>query len=307
MKVLIAGAAGTLGRRVASILIAGGHRVWGTTRGRADALTALGIRPVVADLLDAGATQRAVEQAQPDAIVQVLNALPAAGPSKPQDMQATNRIRVQGTQNLVAAARRAGVGRYVVESFALIYGTRPIGSPAVTEDAPPASGLPPSMQEPVDALASLERDVLDAGGIVLRCGMFYGLQVPSTQALAAGLRARKIPVFGFRGVMPWLHVNDAAAAFAAALTSEEPRQIYNISGPPEPIAAMIRAVANATGAPAPRRLPRPMVRFAGAYLAAMLRSNLALSTDKARARLGWTPLHQTVAAALAAEAGIGPR
>ncbi|HVL88760.1 MAG TPA: NAD(P)-dependent oxidoreductase [Actinomycetota bacterium] len=299
MKILIAGASGTLGARRAHRLLSGGHDVWGTTRGRIDVLASAGVRPVVADLLDPAATREAVASVAPEAIVQVLNALPPAGPSKASDLLATNRIRADGTRNLVAAAEASGVGRYVAESFVLGYGSRPPGSPPLDESAPLARGLPDGMQDAVDALAGLEQRVLGFGGIVLRFGVFYGHGVPSNDALAAAVRKRGVPVFGFPGVMPFVHIDDAAEAVAIALGSAQRGEIYNIAGTHATFGEYVTALAAATGAPSPRRLPRFAARLGGAYRASMLKANLRVATNKAFTGLGWRPSHPTLREGLA--------
>lgn len=294
MKILIAGAAGTLGTRVSDRLLREGHDVWGTTRARPDVLRDAGVRPVEVDLLDAEATGQAVASVAPEAIVQVLNALPPGGPTRVEDLNATNRIRIDGTRNLVSAASAAGVERYVAESFAFGYGIRPLDAPPVDESTPLATGLPAGMQAAIDALADMERAVQRFGGIVLRCGVFFGRGVPSTDQMIPALVRRKVPSFGFEGVKPFVHIDDAAAAVVAALRHGKGGAIYNVAGLHATFRDYVEELAASAGAAAPRRMPKFMARFAGAYLADMMRANLRLSTQKAVAELGWSPAYTTL-------------
>jgi nucleoside-diphosphate-sugar epimerase len=124
VKVLVAGASGTLGRPLVAVLRAGGHEVSGVTRtpAKAAALEATGARSVMVDALDAEALTRAVEEAAPEAIVHLLTALPRRGPTRFRELRATNRLRIEGTRNLIAAARAAGAHRLVAESAVFAYG-----------------------------------------------------------------------------------------------------------------------------------------------------------------------------------------
>src|SRR6476646_9352636 len=109
LRVFIAGASGTLGRRLVPQLVERGHHVTGTTRSRADELRALGAEPVVVDPLDAEALRDAVVRAEPDVVVHQLTALAGLGVARnfDQAFALTNRLRTEGTDNLIAAARAA--------------------------------------------------------------------------------------------------------------------------------------------------------------------------------------------------------
>ena len=122
MRVFVAGASGAIGTRLVAHLIEQGHEVIGTfrTAGHADRIRALGAEPVALDLLDAPAVREAVLQARPDAIVHQATALTGVrcGRSLDRSFAATNRLRTEGTDALLAAAREAGVRRFVAQSFA---------------------------------------------------------------------------------------------------------------------------------------------------------------------------------------------
>src|SRR3954447_8062430 len=137
LRIFIAGASGTLGRRLVPQLIARGHHVTGTTRSRADVLRALGAEPVIVDPLDAEAVREAVVRAEPDVVVHQLTALANLGMTRNFDkaFAVTNRLRTEGTDNLIAAARAGGARGVVGQGYA---GCRyaPAGEPIKSEDDP---------------------------------------------------------------------------------------------------------------------------------------------------------------------------
>src|SRR5919198_5862245 len=122
MRVFVAGASGALGSRLVPQLIDAGHDVIGTHNSPASAelLRTLGAKPVKLDLLDARAVRKAVLESEPEAIVHQATALANAkfGRSLDRTFAQTNRLRTEGTDNLLAAARAAGVPRFVAQSFA---------------------------------------------------------------------------------------------------------------------------------------------------------------------------------------------
>jgi nucleoside-diphosphate-sugar epimerase len=112
MRVLVAGATSALGRPLVRRLVRAGHEVIGTTHSprRRSLVERLGGQGLVLDALDRAAVAAAVAQARPDAVIHALTALPPAGPVRLRELAATNRLRVEGTANLVAAAQQAQVG-----------------------------------------------------------------------------------------------------------------------------------------------------------------------------------------------------
>src|SRR5215472_1357481 len=178
MKVLVAGATGAVGLRAVQALVARGHKVTGISR-TADGrrlLEDLGAEAVVADAMDAESIARAVADAGPEAVVDVLTAVPKGGAWRAEDMEPTNQLRTHGTRHLLDAALKAGVRRYVAESSYLIYGSGDLGDEPLTDARPPAPPQPSFLTEAVDTPATKERNVLDAAGsesiegLVLRLG-----------------------------------------------------------------------------------------------------------------------------------------
>ncbi|HEU4943578.1 MAG TPA: NAD(P)-dependent oxidoreductase, partial [Solirubrobacterales bacterium] len=202
MKVFVAGASGAIGRPLVHQLVAAGHEVTGMTRReeRAEEIRAAGAGAVVCDVFDRDALEAAVKEAAPEAVVHMLTALPARIDFKADDpLGPTNRVRTEGTRNLVDAARAAGARRMVAESVAFLYA--PHGNWVKDEEAPLFEGAPAPFGGAVEALADLERQVCGAeglDGIVLRFGWFYG---PGTAYAADGSQAdetrkRRLPIVG---------------------------------------------------------------------------------------------------------------
>jgi nucleoside-diphosphate-sugar epimerase len=180
MRVFLAGASGVIGTRLVPLLLAGGHQVIGMTRSpaKADGLRDLGADPVVCDVFDAGALTAAVVAAAPDLVMHQLTDLPDVVEDIPSFAARNNRIRTEGTRHLLAAAAAAGAERFLAQSIAW---------------TPPTGG---------EAVAEHERLVLDAGGVVLRYGTFYG---PGTYG------GDRVPP------PPRIHVEEAARATVALL------------------------------------------------------------------------------------------
>jgi 2-alkyl-3-oxoalkanoate reductase len=177
MRVFVAGASGAIGSRLVPQLIAAGHEVIGshTSPGSGERVRALGARPVALDLLAAGAVRKAVLEAAPDAIVHQATALANArfGRSFDRTFAQTNRLRTEGTDNLLAAAREAGVSRFVAQSNVTFRYARE-GGMVKSEDDPLDTKPVAGAVESRAAMNSLDDAVVAAGGIVLRYGIFYG-------------------------------------------------------------------------------------------------------------------------------------
>lgn len=290
MKVLVAGATGAVGRPTVRALVAAGHDVVGTTRSsrKAPDIAADGGRPVVMDALDAASVDRAVGETWPDAVVQLLTALPKRGPMRESELEATNRLRVEGTANLIAAAKANGVRRYVSESIVLGYLPNR-ERPATEDDVFGDETARPSFAKPLRALTSLEQQVRGIGGIVLRFGLFYGDDAGSQQFMAKMARRRLLLMPEGRGLMPWVHVEDIAQAVVAALERGKPGEVYNIVGDEAASAwTLATVVARSIGAPPPKKMPRWLARIVLPYVAGGLDQTLRVSNDKAKRELGWT-------------------
>ena len=293
MRVFLAGAAGVIGRRLAPLLLAAGHEVIGTTRSaaRASELEQLSVQAAVVDVFDAGALRAAVLAARPDAVIHQLTALPQRlDTRRPERTFAANdRIRTEGTRNLLAAAAAAGVGRVIAQSIAFVYAPGPPGTIHGEDD----ELVPAAASATAGAVAELERMVSEAAGVVLRYGFFYGpgSGISREGAFGQDVRRRRLPVVGRgEGVWPLIHVDDAAAATVAALAHEGPAVFNVIDDHPAPVAEWLPGFAAALGAPRPLRVPAFAARLIGGEYAVQTMTALqGASNARARRELGWAP------------------
>ena len=153
MRIFLAGATGVIGVRLVPRLVGAGHEVAGMTRhaSAVPALVALGAEPVVCDVYEPAALTAAVVAFAPDLVMHQLTDLPDDASQVAALSVRNDRMRIEGTANLITAARAAGVTRLIAQSIAW-------------EQAP----------ERLARTRAFEHAVLDAGGVVVRYGQFYG-------------------------------------------------------------------------------------------------------------------------------------
>ena len=298
MRVLVAGASGVIGRRLVPMLIDRGHQVTGMSRSaeRPEQLGESGAEPVVCDVFDAGDLRAQVAAASPEVIVHELTDLPRAlNPRKMAEQLAGNdKIRDEGTRNLVAAALAAGARRMVAQSIAFAY--PPTGEGLKTEDDPLFDDAPWPWSRSIRALRALDAAVTKTQGlegVVLRYGFFYGpgSSYDSSGHWAREVRRRRFPIVGRGdGVFSFIHVDDAASATVAAVEGGPPG-IYNIvDDDPAPLREWLPVYADAVGAKKPRRVPKWIARIVAGEYGTMLATELrGASNARAKAALSWTP------------------
>jgi nucleoside-diphosphate-sugar epimerase len=292
MRVLIIGASGAIGTHLTRQLTEQGQEVTGTCRSAAKEgrIRAVGATSLVLDVLDAAATTSAVAQVRPDAVIYQATALAGRrfGRSLDKTFAPTNRLRTHGTDNVIAAARSAGVRKLVAQSFAPYRYASP--GLVASEDDPVLAEPPASAAQTFAAMTHLDQAVAAAGGIALRYGGFYGEPDQMTAAVAK----RRYPLVGDgRGMMSFIHLHDAAAATVLALEADGPA-IYNVTDDePAPMREWLPVLATALGARPPRRVPEWIGRL-------VMGSGLDMSTQargaanaKAKKELGWTPRYPT--------------
>ncbi|HZU77308.1 MAG TPA: NAD(P)-dependent oxidoreductase [Dehalococcoidia bacterium] len=290
MRVLVVGASGAIGAHLVPQLRARGHEVFGSSRSadRAGRIRALGAEPLVLDALDAQAARTAVAAIRPDAIIYEATALADLRDFKHFDRSfaQTNRLRTEGTDILLAAAREAGVRRVVAQSYALHRYAR-TGGPVKTEDDPLDPAPAAAMRQTLAAMTHLEQAVTDAGGIALRYGNFYG---DANDGLVTAVRARQFPIVGHgSGVWSHIHLDDAAGATVLALEYDGPAIFNIVDDEPAPVSVWLPALASIAGAKPPRRFPRWLARlFAGEAVVVMATESRGASNAKAKRELGWT-------------------
>jgi nucleoside-diphosphate-sugar epimerase len=305
MRVFVAGATGAIGRRLVPVLLARGHEVVAMTRSaeKAGAVRALGAEPMVADGLDRARTVDAVVRSAPEVVVHQLTALATMRNLRRFDREfaVTNRLRTEGTDNLLEGARRAGARRFVAQSYGG-WTYAPHGGALKSEEDPLDPDPPRSQRHTLDAIVHLEQAVTgsrDLEGIALRYANFYGPGTglaPDSEMLDL-IRRRRFPIIGDgAGIWSFIHVDDAAAATAAAIESGT-RGICNIADDhPMPVSEWLPGLARALGAPPPRRVPPWVGRLAvGEAGVSMMTRARGMTNAKAKRELGWSPVQSLVA------------
>jgi nucleoside-diphosphate-sugar epimerase len=276
-------------------LLAAGHQVTALTRSatKQNNLRALGASVAVADALNREALIAVVEAAHPTHVVHQLTAIPKDGARRAGDLDATNRLRIDGTRNLLDAAIRTGARRFLAGSFAML-SDRGHGAAAADDDA-------------AAAVRSMERQVLEASergsieGVVVRYGLFYGLETPSTVAMIDMIRKRRLPVVrGDKGQLPLIHVADAVSATLRALEFAPAGRSYDIvDDRAVSMTEIVEAIAEYTGSAAPLKVPGWLPRLVAPYLARVTSMQMPLSNTKAKRELGWRPEYPTLRDGLA--------
>jgi nucleoside-diphosphate-sugar epimerase len=300
MRVLVAGATGAIGIRLIPMLVAAGHSVTGLTRSpsKADALQRAGANPAVVNALDGAALREAVRRARPEVVVHEMTALANASDLRHFDraFAETIRLRTEGLDHLLCAARETGARRVVAQSYCGWPFAR-VGGPIKAEDDPLDSTPPRELEKSLRAIRHLESAVAEATdfeGVVLRYGAFYGPDSGLFDGSALDqLRRRLFPVIGDGGGWwSFVHLDDAAQATALAVEGGPPG-IYNIEDDePTPARDWLPALATMIGAKPPRRVPRWLARIvAGEHMVVLMTENRAGSNAKARRELGWRPVH----------------
>jgi 2-alkyl-3-oxoalkanoate reductase len=300
MRIFVAGATGAVGSRLVPLLIAAGHSVVGLTRvsAKADAIRQTGAEAAVADASNRAAIVAVVSGARPDVIVHEMTSLSAANDLRRLDRSfaLTNRLRTEGLNNLLAAARQAGIPRVVAQSFCGWPYARQ-GSLVKSEDDTLDPEPPRELRRSLEAIRYLEHAVTtsrETAGVVLRYGAFYG---PNTGLFDGPfidrLRRRRVPLIGdANGWWSFLHVDDAAAATAIAI-ERGASGIYNIvDDDPAAVRDWLPALAAMLSARAPRRIPKWLARIvAGEHIVTLMTEARAGSNAKAKRELSWQPKH----------------
>jgi nucleoside-diphosphate-sugar epimerase len=280
MQVMVAGATGAVGRLLVPLLLDAGHRVTGLSRSSAglERVRRLGASAVQADALSGDGLRQVVADAAPNVVIHQLTALSDA------DGDATNRLRHEGTRNLVDAAKSAGVRRIIAQSISWAYAP---GEDPADETVPLDIGAEQPRGGMVDGIRALEETIAEVEtAVALRYGILYGpgtwyapggavaaaLSGDSTARLLAYLEADS-------SVTSFVHVADAARATVAAL--DWPAGPVNIvDDEPAQGRQWLPVLADALGVPAPEPSSGRQSWARGA------------SNETARSR-GWRPEHST--------------
>ncbi len=268
MRIAILGATGVLGRHVLPRLIERGHEVRAVVRTaeQAERLGRTGVHASVGDILN----RRSLDLAGCDCALHLATAIPrdrARG-----DWGLNDRIRREGTRNLLAAASSSGVRRYVQQSVIMLYGD--YGEQIVDESVPlqPA----PYIQSAFDMENSVRQS--DRDWCILRGGYFYGPGTGLEDAWRAAARDGELRSPGDgRSFLSLVHVIDMARAVVLAAENAAARSVYNVvDDTPVRYQELFTYIAEQVGAAPPE--------LNGVPVASLACSNTRITSD-----LHWQP------------------
>lgn len=301
MKVIVAGATGAIGVPLVQQLVANGHKVIGLTRSNEAALrhSDSWSGALVADIFDPAGLDLAARKVRADAVIHQMTAIDGA-PTRYRHLDATNRLRTEGTKNLMRLARTVGASRMITQSFLGGYGYGDhLGSLSASQQpiSETQSFGPPGQNRALDRIIaamraaeklSLSEPTIE--GLALRYGVFYG-HGESLRAFLEQLRKRRVPVpSDGGGTLSFIYLPDAAAATVAALEQGSAGESYNVCDDrPVQWSTFIDAATDAFDLPPARRIPSWVLK-AAPYAHAFLTSNIPMSNAKAKKHLGWEPV-----------------
>ncbi len=293
MKVFIAGTSGVLGRAVTRQLLARGHEVWGLVRSteKEAEVRALGATPVLGSIFDCAFLTEAMEGC--DVVMHLATAIPKKSRPNARDWAMNDRLRREGTRNLVEAARARPRRAFIQQSVAFLYGDR--RGEWVGEDEPPrpARNLQSALDGERIALAAYEQYELPA--LVLRGASFYGPEDAQTRATINGIKRRAMPIVS-SGDQYWHYVHYEDYAWACVLAAENPApgEIFFVADDwPFHARDFINYLAAQLRAPAPYHMTVALARLLYGERARRQAQSVRYRTDKIKKMLGWTPAHPT--------------
>lgn len=285
--VFLTGATGAMGLAITKALTEAGHTVLGVTRSESGVavLRSLGATPVVVDLFDGKALTEAMRGA--DAVAHFATSIPAGlHAAKVSSWRMNDRLRIEGTRNLIAAAETNGVPRFIFESYA---GAYPDQGEQWIDESLPFEPVWQVMQSVVQGEALVNRFGERGGkGVVLRFGGIYGPGRASDPLIALAHK-RQFPIVGSgKNYMSTVHVDDVGSAVLHALTVA-PGTYNVVDDEPMRQSYLFKLMTESVGAPPPRRLPYWLVRVMAGGLARVATVSQRISNRRFREATGWRP------------------
>jgi len=302
MRILVAGGSGVIGKILIPKLLARGHEISTFSRSpeRLEALRQAGAHTFTLDVFDAEGVAEIINAVKPQVVVDQLTQIPGRiDPRRiAQDFAATNRLRTEGTSNLVLAAKDSDVERFITQSIAFAY--TPNSEHPAKESEPLDHDAPGGFKEIANAISEHERIVLDAfgeRGVVLRYGTFYG---PGTVydhdgTFTEDLRKRQVPLVGSGlGRLSFIHLEDAASATMLAIEGQQTGLFNIVDNEPVTLREFLPEFARMLNAPQPMRVPSQLGWLgAGSYGVYYMTKQRGASNEKARKELNWEPIYPT--------------
>ncbi len=291
MKIFVAGATGVLGKRLVPQLVSIGHEVVGLSRSEDHDkwLSSHGAIARRGNLFDREGLFSIT--ADCEAVIHLATAIPTKSRTVLDDWVLNDRLRTEGTTNLIAASIRASVRLYIQSSVTFLYGRR--HGKWVDESCPPAEDLPPmvkSVEMEGQVLGAVSRNKLRA--IILRFGNVYSYDSPYTMSMYDLISRGKYPLIE-KGSVYWnlVTADDAASAVIAAVTngSKNLGKIFNICDD-EPVIYidLIEFIAKSLGAPKPESMQAFLARSAlGWHTVDYLLQSVRCMNKRAKAELNW--------------------
>ena len=293
MNIFIAGGTGAIGRVLVPLLIDAGHKVVALTRSpdRTSQLEQMGAAPVVGDVYDEVWLARLVAESEAEVVIHQLTAF---GTKDGDPYAETIRARIEGTRNLISAARAARVRRFIAQSISFM--CSPFGDGLTDEETPLYLDAPPAVRALAEAVASLEHQTLHAKGMsstVLRYGWFYG---PGTSydpddSIPRAICKGTMPIVGAgAGTYSFINLRDAAAATVKIL-AHEAGGIYNIvDDSPARLSEWLPFAAKLLDAPAPVHMDETLARQNfGDMRVYYMNEQRGSSNAKAKREFDWQP------------------
>jgi nucleoside-diphosphate-sugar epimerase len=295
MKIFVTGATGVLGQPTVRLLVARQHQVTALARNekRAQLVTDLGATPLVGDLFDPNFVRDAVQDA--DSVIHLATSIPKRSAPGAKDWMLNDRIRREGTQNLLRAAQKQDLHSFVLQSVAFLYGnTR--GEWKREEDP-----LPRHVRRDLKSAVEMEANALEeyktneTPVVILRGALFYAPTAYSTRSMLDAIKHRRLPIIGSGDqYWHWVYTDDMARACVLAAEHPAPGEIFNVADDwPFHAADGLNYIAAHLNAPAPFKMSVLLARIFGGSTAAFFAQSARYRTDKIKKMLGWSPKYPT--------------
>ncbi len=295
MKIFVTGGTGVLGQPTVRLLVARGHQVTALVRNetRAQLVTELGATPLIGDLFDANFVRLAMEGAE--SVLHLATAIPKRSAPTAQDWALNDRIRREGTQNLLNAAAKQQTRSFVIQSVAFLYGdTR---GEWKREDDPLPRKVARTLQSAVEmeANAMAEYTINETPVVILRGALFYAPHAYSTRSMLDAIKARRLPIIGSgEQYWHWVYADDMARAVVLAAEHPAPGEIFNVADDWAFHAKDgLNYIAAHLNAPAPFKMSVLLAQIFAGSTATFFAQSARYRTDKIKKMLGWSPKYPT--------------